>query len=98
MPYARNLHLTLKAGKEQEFRGVMDREVVPVLKKQGGFQEELALVGNGHAMGITVWDTKEHAQRYETLVLPKVMEHLRSILDGQPRVELFEVATRTLHP
>jgi hypothetical protein len=97
MPYARNLHLTLKAGKEQEFRGLMDREIVPVLKKQGGFQEELALVSTGRAMDITTWDTKEHAQRYESSVFPKVLEHLRPIMDGQPRVEMFEVAAQARH-
>ena len=92
MPYARSMHLTLKPGKEQQFRGVMDRDVMPVLKQQGGFREELALVDGNHALGISVWDTQEHARQFETAGRPKILEHLRSVIQGEPRVEAYEVA------
>jgi heme-degrading monooxygenase HmoA len=93
MEYARNVHVTLKAGKEKEFRGLMEREVLPMLKQQGGFREELAMVTGTRAVGISIWDSKEDAQRYEHSAFPKVLEHLRPIIEGQPKIELFEVAT-----
>ena len=38
MRYARNVHFQIKSGKEQEFAGLFEKDVVPMLRKQNGFR------------------------------------------------------------
>ena len=44
MQYARNVHFQIKPGKEKEFTTLFENEVLPMLRKQNGFQNELTLV------------------------------------------------------
>ena len=43
---------------------LLDQDVIPVLRKQKGFQDEISLVaaGGAEAVGISVWDLKENAE------------------------------------
>ena len=38
MRFARNVQFQIKNGKEQEFNTLFEKEVLPVLRKQDGFQ------------------------------------------------------------
>ena len=44
MRFARNVHFQIKNGKEQEFAGLFEKDVLPMLRKQNGFLEEVTLV------------------------------------------------------
>lgn len=81
----------------EEFRSTFDEKVVPVMKRQNGFKGELALVGNdNHAIGISLWESRESAEQYRTSAYPKVLETLKPVIQGSPNVETYEVATSTL--
>jgi hypothetical protein len=43
--FARTVSFRLKPGRSAEFTQVFDKEVLPVLRKQDGFQDEITLVG-----------------------------------------------------
>ena len=64
--FARSVSFHLKPGRAGEFTRLLDQDVIPVLRKQKGFQDEISLVaaGGAEAVGISVWDLKEDAETY----------------------------------
>jgi heme-degrading monooxygenase HmoA len=97
MRFTRNVEFEIMPGKTEEFKSKFDGEVVPMLKKQDGFRGELSLVNpENHALGISMWDTEKSAERYRTDTYPKVLELLKGLIVGTPRVATFTVATSTV--
>jgi heme-degrading monooxygenase HmoA len=90
MRYAREISFEIKNGKEKEFAGVFESDVVPMLRKQPGFQQELTFVNPKGAHAITLWDDKKSAETYETETYPKVLARLTTLIVGTPTVENFE--------
>jgi quinol monooxygenase YgiN len=97
--YARSVSFHLKPGRAAEFTQLLDKNVVPVLRNQKGFQDEIALVapGGADAVGISVWDVKENAEAYARGAYAGVLKALEQVVEGTPRVETYEVASSTFH-
>jgi hypothetical protein len=93
MRFARNVHFQIKRGKETEFNAFFEKEVLPLLGKQDGFQEELMLVNPKGSSFISLWDNRKNAETYETATYPKILAKLNVFIDGTPRVETFETAS-----
>jgi heme-degrading monooxygenase HmoA len=96
MNFARNVHFQIKNGKEKEFTTLFENEVLPMLRKQTGFKEELTLVNKDGALGISLWDNRKNAEAYHTTTYPKIVEKLNSVIVGTPRVETYDVGATTL--
>jgi steroid delta-isomerase-like uncharacterized protein len=96
--FARNVSLRLKPGKLNEFNRSFDKEVLPVLRKQPGFQEEIifAQPGEVELTAISLWDSKEHADAYNKSAYPKVLQTINAMLDGTPKVQNLNVASSTM--
>jgi hypothetical protein len=97
--YARNVQLNLKANSAREFTRMLESDVLPVLKKQPGFKDEITFLGaNGtDALAISLWDKQENADAYNRDTYPTVLQSLAKFVDGTPRVEAYEVANSTFH-
>ena len=56
--FARSVSFHLKPGHEAAFTQILDKDIIQVLRKQKGFQDEIAFVtpGGTDAVGISVWD------------------------------------------
>ena len=93
MRFARNVEFRIKNGKEQEFNGLFEKEVLPMLRRQAGFQEEVTLVNPKGAHFISLWDNRKNAETYETATYPQVLAKLTPFIDGTPRVETYETAS-----
>jgi quinol monooxygenase YgiN len=93
MRFARTIHFQIKNGKEQEFVGLFEKEVLPMLRKQEGFQEEVTLVNPKGAYAISLWDDRKSAETYQTATYPQVLAKLTPVLEGTPELETFENAT-----
>jgi heme-degrading monooxygenase HmoA len=91
--------MKLKANSAQEFTRTLENEVIPVLRKQKGFKDEITLVApeRNDALAISFWDKKEDAEAYNREKYPEVLKTLSKVVDGTPRVESFEVANSTSH-
>jgi quinol monooxygenase YgiN len=96
MRFARNVHFQIKNGKEQEFKSLFETKVVPMLRKEKGFLEELTLVNKDGAIGISLWDDRKNAEAYQSSTYPKVVEALQPLLVGTPKLETYEVSVTTL--
>jgi heme-degrading monooxygenase HmoA len=97
--FARNVSLRLKPNTRSEFTRIFDKEVIPMLLKQSGFQDEItfAVPGGRNVVAISLWDTKEQAQAYKTTGYPAVLKMLKKVLDGTPKVQISDVISSTIH-
>jgi heme-degrading monooxygenase HmoA len=96
--YARNVSLRLKANNTNEFTRTFEKEVVPLLRKQTGFQDEIICgdPGGQGVVAISLWDNKEHADAYNSSGYPQVLKLLNAVLDGTPRVQSSNVLSSTI--
>ena len=96
--FARNVSLRLKPNTFSEFTRTFDKDVIPTLRKQNGFQDEItfAVPGGLDVTAISLWDTKEHAEAYSTTGYPQVLKTLDRVLDGTPKVQVSEVIYSTI--
>jgi len=97
--YTRNVSMKLKADSAKEFTRMLENEVIPVLRKQKGFKDEITLVApeRNEAVAISFWDKKENAEAYNREKYPEILKTLSKVVDGTPKVESFEVANSTSH-
>jgi heme-degrading monooxygenase HmoA len=98
--FARSLAIHLKPNSLGEFTRIFDTEVLPMLRKQTGFQDEIAFStspAGTDLVAISLWDTKEHAEAYNTTAYPEVLKSLNKVLDGAPRVRVSDVISSTIH-
>ena len=97
--YTRNVSMKLKVNSATEFTRTLENEVIPVLRKQKGFKDEITLVApeRNDAVAISFWDKKEDAEAYNREKYPEVLKALARVVDGTPKVESFEVANSTSH-
>ena len=96
--YARNVTPHLKAN-APEFARTLETDVLPILRKQIGFRDELTFVapGGADAVAISLWDQKENADAYSRDTYPQVLKSLAKGVDGTPQVANFGVTNSTFH-
>lgn len=97
--FARQVSLRLKANCVPEFTRTFENEVIPLLRKQKGFQDEITFVGpgGGEAVAISLWDQKENAETYNRENYPAVLKAVAKVIEGTPQVLTYEVANSTAH-
>ena len=86
---ARSIRFDIATNKNEEFRTMFRDEVLPTLKKQDGFKDELLFVNDQHVLAISVWNNLDSAKRYESATYPQLDKKLRTIMSGIPTVETF---------
>jgi len=97
--YARNVALHLKPNTLGDFTQTFNTNVLPILRKQKGFQDEItfAIPGGTDVVAISLWDTRENAEAYNTAGYPEVLKSLDRVLDGTPKVRVSDVISSTMH-
>ncbi len=97
--FARSISIRLKPNSVAEFTQLIEKETLPLLRKQKGFQDELTFVvpGGAEALGISLWDQKENADTYSRETYPGVLKALGKVVEGTPQVRTFEVCNSTFH-
>jgi hypothetical protein len=98
--FARMVSFHLKPGLAGEFTRILDQDIMPTLRKQKGFQDEISLVAadRAQAVGISLWDEEESADAYARDAFPGVVNMLEPVVRGTPLVQTYEVTSSTLHP
>ncbi len=97
--FARRVYMHLKPNTAAELTQRLEKDVLPLLRKQKGFQDEITFVGQGggEAFAISLWDTRESAEAYNRGTYPEVTKLLASMVEGAPQVETFDVTNSTFH-
>jgi hypothetical protein len=97
--YARNVSMHLKANSATQFTQALENDVLPLLRKQNGFKDEISFVAadRNEAVAISLWDRKEDADSYTRDTYPQVLTSLAKVVEGTPSVVAYEVSNSTFH-
>jgi len=92
--YTRMLELTVKGDKKTELFNRIKVDILPILNKQKGFVEILALESHvelNKVMFLSFWHTTLDAERYQDETFPKVKKVFEPFLNAAPIVKVFTV-------
>ena len=97
--FARSVSIRLKNNSAAEFTQTIEKEVLPLLRKQKGFQDELTFIASGgsEAIATSLWDRKENADAYSRDGYPAVLKSLAKVVEGTPQVHTYDVSNSTFH-
>jgi hypothetical protein len=97
--FARRVYMHLKPNSVAEFTQRLEKDILPLLRKQKGFRDEITFVGQGgrEAFGISLWEKAENAEAYNRGTYAEVTQILATLTEGAPQVETFDVANSTFH-
>ena len=98
--FTRVVEVSIKNGKAREVCSVIRDKVLPILKNQNGFVDEITLVSTenpNRVMALSFWNTREDAQRYDTQQFQTVTSLIRNHIEDDPIVETFDLDTSTTH-
>jgi len=97
--FARTVRIQLKPNSIAAFTRTLENDIIPLLRQQPGFQDEIAFVvpGGTEAVSISVWDQKEDAETYARGTYPQVLQAVAHVLEGTPQVDTYEVSNSTFH-
>jgi hypothetical protein len=97
--FARNISFRLKPNMLSDYDRAVESKIIPLLRKQKGFKDEITLSypGSLDAIAISLWDSKANAEAYNTNTYPEVLRTLASMIDGTPKVQTFDAVTSTFH-
>ena len=96
MKFARNVHFQIKPGKEKEFSALFESDVIPMLRLQNGFENELTFVNPNGAVAISLWEDRKSAETYNSSAYPQVLAKLNNVIVGTPKVDTYDVTASTL--
>jgi hypothetical protein len=97
--YARNVSFHLKSNMLAEYTRTFDKDILPLLRKQNGFKDEITFAGpNGiDVTAISLWDNKTDADKYNTNSYPEVLKSMARFIEGTPKVQTSDVVSSTFH-
>jgi hypothetical protein len=94
--FARSVSIRLKPNSVAALTQTVEKEILPVLRKQKGFEDALTS-GGAEAVATSLWDGKENADVYSRDGYASVLKSLAKVIEGTPTVHTYEVANSTFH-
>jgi hypothetical protein len=95
--FLRNVSFQLKPDTSTQFSKTFEAEILPLLRKQTGFQNEIAYSADKTSVNaISMWDSKESADTYEKNSYPQVLKAVEKFIEGAPKVRSGEVLSSTV--
>ncbi|HEY6970087.1 MAG TPA: hypothetical protein VJA94_12845 [Candidatus Angelobacter sp.] len=97
--FARKISIHLKPNTVAEFTKTLEQSVIPLLRKQRGFKDEIVFstAGSPDVLAISLWDNKQDAEAYGANGYKDVLKMLEKVIEGTPKVGSTEVLSSTLH-
>jgi hypothetical protein len=97
--FARNVSIHLKSNMLADYTRTLENDVLPLLRKQNGFKDEITFAGVGgvDVTAISLWENKADAATYNTNTYPQVLKTMERFMDGTPKVQTSDVVNSTFH-
>ncbi len=97
--FARKVSMHLKADRAGEFIKKMESEVIPLLRLQHGFLDEISLISQSgkEVYAYSFWENSSDAEKYDKNTFAQVTNQLAGIIDGTLRIHTYTVANSTFH-
>ena len=82
--FARNVSFHLKSNMLSDYNRAFDKDILPLLRKQNGFKDEITFSGSGgiDVTAISLWDNKASADTYNTNTYPEVLKTMATVYRG----------------
>lgn len=96
---ARNVSIHLKSNMLTDYTRTFEKDVLPLLRRQHGFKDEITFAGAGgvDVTAISLWENKADADTYNTNTYPQVLKTMERFIDGTPKVHTSDVVNSTFH-
>src|SRR5512141_2302785 len=97
--FTRIVSMQVKPNAYSQFIEVFESQVIPTLRKQQGFKDELlfASPGGPEVVAISLWESKENAETYNRATYPEVLKTLAKFVDPTPKVVTYDLAYSSFH-
>jgi hypothetical protein len=97
--FARNVSIHLKSNMLSDYTRTFEKEVLPLLRKQNGFKDEITFAGPGgvDVTAISLWNNKADADAYSSNTYPQVLKTMARFIEGTPKVQTSDVVNSTFH-
>jgi hypothetical protein len=97
--FARNVSIHLKSNMLSDYTRTFDKDILPLLRQQNGFKDEITFAGPGgiDVTAISLWENKTDAEAYNTNVYPQVLKTMARFIEGTPKVQTSDVVNSTFH-
>jgi len=97
--FARTVSIHLKSNMLSDYTRTFEKDVLPMLRNQKGFKDEITLSNPGSVdvIAISLWESRTNAEAYSTNAYPEVLKAFARMIDGTPKVQTFETVTSTFH-
>ena len=97
--FARNVSIHLKSNTLSDYTRTFEKEILPLLRKQNGFKDEITFAGPGgvDVTAISLWENKADAEAYNANIYPQVLKTLARFIEGAPKVQTSDVVNSTFH-
>jgi hypothetical protein len=96
--FARFVDFVTMPGKTRTLTETIQNKLLPILRVQPGFLDEIVLwsdVKPNRVATLSFWKTREQAERYRQETYPAVKEVLLHLLETDPVLRTFNVASST---
>ena len=97
--FARNVAIHLKSNMLSDYTRTFEKDVLPLLRKQKGFKDEITFSSPGgtDVTAISLWENKTDAEAYNTNTYPQVLKTMARFIEGTPKVQTSDVVNSTFH-
>jgi len=97
--FARTVSMQVKPNSHKQFTDTFEGEIIPTLRKQQGFKDELlfGVPGGPEVLAISLWESKDNADTYNRTTYPGVLKSLSNLIEASPKVQTYEVEYSTFH-
>jgi hypothetical protein len=97
--FARKVSMRLKPERAGDFIQRMENEIIPLLRKQQGFLDEMTLLAQSgkEVYAYSFWENSADAERYDQTTFAQVTKLLTGVIEGSLRVNTYMVANSTFH-
>lgn len=95
--YVRQVKAHYNPGKFDLLNQRFEEDVIPLLRKQSGFRDELSFFDRdkNEAIAMSFWDTKQDADTYARDLYPSIHKKMEETLEDTPQIQSFEIANST---
>src|SRR5438445_13256361 len=96
--FTRIVECHVKPERKDEFENKLRNQVLPILQKQPGFVDLIALEpeeGGDRQLSISFWNSKQHAERYQREQYPRIVDTIKRLLTRDPQVQTYPLPNST---
>src|SRR5258708_37902718 len=97
--FASNVSIHLKPNTLSDYTRTFEKDILPLLRKQNGFKDEITFAGAGgiDVTAVSLWENTTDAEAYNTNTYPQVLKTMPRFIERTPKVQTSDAVNSTFH-